>query len=248
MPKKQILGSIIVLILLSFVCTYIYDNYKVVKETKLVINEKKNCIGNLDLYYTDKDGNNYYLYCLDSIAIDYGDRILDLDKALTINEIGMDFIYDEVKKNGETITYKDGGSLKYSNNNFSLLSCQTVDGNNDYYFGPSNMEYREGFCMEKPYTCSFTRTYLILDTSDSNDEKYMYLTLREYQEEEVVTVKVEKELISNIIEDTYYEFKFASIGKSKNTDIEKLFKSNRLLSVNPTDKIGLDQINENICK
>ena len=76
----------------------------------------------------------------------------------------------------------------------------------------------------------------------------MYLTLREYQEEDVVTVKVEKELISNVIEDTYYEFNFASIGKSKNTDIEKLFKSNRLLSVNPTDKIGLDQINENICK
>ena len=39
---------------------------------------------------------------------------------------------DEVKKNGETVTYKDGGSLKYSNNDFSLLSCQTVDGNNDY--------------------------------------------------------------------------------------------------------------------
>lgn len=248
MPKKQIFGSIIVLILLAFICMYIYDNYKVVNTTKLIVEEKENCIGNLDLYYTDSKNNNYYLYCLDKITVDYGDRTLDLNKALERKQIGMDFVYDEVKKDGDVITYKDGGSLKYSNNIFSLLSCQTVDGNNDYYFGPSNMEYREGFCREVPYTCSFTRTYLVLDISDSNDENYVYLTLREFQEEEVVTVKVKRSLASVIIEDNNYEFKFASTGKSTNLDIKSLFESNTLLSINSTDKIGLDQINENVCK
>ena len=82
MPKKQIFGSIIVLVLLSLVCMYIYDNYKVVNKTKLIIDKKDNCIGNLDLYYTDSNGNNYYLYCLDDITVDYGDRKLDLNKAL----------------------------------------------------------------------------------------------------------------------------------------------------------------------
>ena len=248
MPKKQIFGSIIVLILLCFICMYIYDNFKVINTTKLIVNKKENCIGNLDLYYTDSKGNNYYLYCLDSLIVDYGDRTLELNKALDRKQIGMDFVYEEVKKDGDVITYKDGGSLKYSNSNFSLLSCETLDGNNDYYFGPSDMEYREGFCKEFPYTCSFTRTYLVLDISDSNDYEFIYLTLREFQEEEVVTVKVKRELASFIIEDNNYEFKFVSTGKSSNVDIKSLFESNTLLSINPTDKIGLEQINENVCK
>lgn len=248
MSKKQILKSIIVLVLLSFICIYIYDNYKKENITKLVINEKEDCIGNLDLYYTDTEGNNYYLYCLDKIIVDYGDRTLDLNKALDRKQITMDFVYEEVKKNGKVDSYRDGGSIKYNNDSFSLLKCQTLEGNNDYYFGPSNMEKREGFCEEVPYTCSFTRTYLILDTSISNDENYMYLTLKEFQAEEVVTVKVEKSIVPDIIEDTYYEFKFASTGKSDQTDIKTIFESNRLLEINSTEKVGLNQTNENICK
>jgi len=248
MPKKQIFGSIIILILLCFICMYIYDNFSVVNVTKLVIDKSDNCIGNLDLYYTDSDGNDYYLYCLDSLVVDYGDRTLELNKALERKQIEMDFIFEEVKKEGSVITYKDGGSLKYSNNDFTLLSCQTVDGNNDYYFGPRDMEYREGFCREVPYTCSFTRTYLVLDMSDSNDYDYVYLTLREFQEEEVVTVKVKRSLASVIVEDNNYEFTFASTGKSSSIDIKTLFESNTLLSINSTDRIGFDQINEDICK
>lgn len=248
MPKKQIFGSIIVLVLLSFICMYIYDHYKVENVTKLIVDEKDSCIGNLELYYTDLDGNNYYLYCLDKITVDYGDRTLDLNKALDRKQITMDFVYEQVKTNGQVDSYRDGGSIKYSNSKFSLLACQTVSGNHDYYFGPSNMEYREGFCEEEPYTCSFTRTYLVLDTSDSNDQNFVYLTLREFQAEEVVTVKVEKDLVPEIIEDTYYEFKFASTGKSDQTDIETIFESNSLLMITATDKNGLEQINEPVCK
>lgn len=248
MPKKQIFGSIVIIVLLSFICIYIYDNYKVVNTTELVIDKKEKCIGNLNLYYTDFNNNNYYLYCLDEMIVDYGDRTLELNKAFEMKQITMDFIYEQFKENSNIISYDDGESKKYSNNNFSLLSCKTISGNHDYYFGPSDMEYREGFCQDVPYTCSFTRTYLVLDMSESNDDKYIYLTLREFQAEEVVTVKVKRELASKIIEDNYYEFKFASTGKSSNVDIKSLFEANTLLSVNPTDKIGLEQINENVCK
>lgn len=248
MPKKQLFGSILVLILLSFICMYIYDNYKVVNVTKLTVDEKNKCIGNLELYYTDSKGRNYYLYCLDKLTVDYGDRKLELNDALDRKQITMDFVYEQVKENGKTNSYYDGGSIKYSNDSFSLLACKTISGNNDYYFGPSNMEYREGFCEEIPYTCSFTRTYLVLDISDSNDEAYVYLTLREFQAEEVVTVKVKRSLASVIVEDNNYEFKFASTGKSSDVDIKSLFESNTLLSINSTDRVGLDQINEDVCK
>lgn len=248
MPKKQILKSIIILVLLSFICIYIYNHYKVVNITELVITNKENCIGNLDLYYTDENGNNYYLYCLDKIVVDYKDRSLELNKALDRKQITMDFVYEEVKKNGSAISYDDGGSLKYSNDKFSLLACKTLSGNNDYYLGPSNMEYKEGFCIDTPYTCSFTRTYQVLDVSDSNDSKYTFLTLKEYQKEEVVTVKVKKELASNLLEDNYYEFKFGSVGKNDKVDIKTIFESNLLLMINETEKIESEQINESICK
>jgi len=248
MTKRQILKMIIVIIILSFICIYIYDNYKVENVTKLVINEKEECNGNLDLYYTDKEGNNYYLYCLDEIIVDYGDRTLDLNKALERKQITMDFVYEEVKKDGKVNTYWDGGSIKYNNNDFSLLKCQTTLGNNDYYFGPSSMTKKEGFCIEEPYTCSFVRTYLILDTSISNDENYIYLTLKEYQDEEVVTVKIDKTLVPEIVEDNYYEFRFTSTGKSNETDIKSIFESNKLIEINKTIRTGLNQINENLCK
>lgn len=223
----------------------IYDKFKTEKEIKLVISEKENCHGNLDLYYTDTDGNHYYLYCLDGITVDYGDRTLELNKALEAKQISMDFVSFTLKKKD---SFDDGSSIIYRNSNFSLLQCHTIEENKDYYFGPSNMDYREGFCKEEAYTCSFTRTYLVLDVSDSNDSEFIYLTLREYQGEEVVTVKVDRYLNEEILEDYYYEFQFGSTGKSKEIDIKNIFDSNILLSITSTDKVGLEQMNENVCK
>lgn len=39
---------------------------------------------------------------------------------------------------------------------------------------------------------TFIKTYNILNMIDSNDENYIYLTIRQFQEEEIKTVKVEK--------------------------------------------------------
>lgn len=245
MPKKQILGSVLILVILSFVCMFIYDKFKIEKEIKLVVSEKENCHGNLDLYYTDTDGKHYYLYCLDGITVDYGDRTLELNKALEAKQISMDFVFSKLKKKD---SFDDVGSIISRNPDFSLLQCHTTEENKDYYFGPSNMDYREGFCKEEAYTCSFTRTYLVLDVSDSNDSEFIYLTLREFQGEEVVTVRVNRNLIEEISEDTYYEFQFGSTGKSEETDIKNIFDSNLLLSIMETDKVGLEQINENVCK
>lgn len=245
MPKKQIVGSILIIIVLSFICMVIYDRFKIEKEIQLAVSENQNCHGNLDLYYTDSNQNHYYLYCLNHMIVDFGDRTLELNKALEAKQINMDFVFSNLKKKD---TFDDGGSVIYRNSDFALLQCNTLEGNHDTYFGPSNMQYREGFCKENAYTCSFIRTYLVLDVSDSNDDNFIYLTLREFQGEEVVTVKVNRELNSEIIEDSYYEFQFASTGKSIETDINTIFNSNQLLAITLTDKMGTNQINENSCK
>lgn len=249
MSKKQILGIIVILIFLCFVCKFIYTEFKVdeaEKQTKLVITETDKSSVKFDLYYTDDDVN-YYVYNLDKIIVDYGDRKLELNRALETKQITMDFVLEYVKNNGTTDSYWDGGTNKYSNSELSVLECKTLDGNSDYYFGPSNMEYKEGFCKDEPYICQFVRTYLIVDISESNDENFAYLTLREFQGEDVVTVKVKKQFTIDMIEEAYYEFTFGSLG-NLDEDIKSLFDNNRLLSVVMTDKIGLEQINDSICR
>lgn len=247
MPKKQIFGSILILIILSFVCIFIYDQFKDVKEDKknrLVV-EKGNF--NLTLYYTDSDKRNYYLYGIDKIIVDYMDHSLELDNALEAKQITMDQVIELIGMENKN-SYQDGGSTKISNQELSLLQCQTIDGNHDYYFGPSDMSYREGFCKSIPYICSFVKTYYISDISNSNDKKYSYLTLREFEGEEVVTIKVNKNLTSGIQEDNYYEFQFGSLTASNKIDIKSLFESHVLLSITLAEKQGLEQKNEDICR
>lgn len=247
MPKRQIIGSILILIILSFICMFIYDEFKDRKEerqTKLVVEGKNS---GLTLYYQDSNKKNYYLYDFSQVTVDYGDHSLDLNKALEAKQITVNEIISLIGTDN-IIHYKDGGSTKIYNQNLSLLQCQTIDGNEDYYFGPSNMQYAEGFCREVPYICSFIRTYLVLDISDSNDKKYSYLTLKEFQSEEVTTIKVEKELVFDIEEDQYYEFQFGSLTENDKTDIKNLFDSHLLLSISHTEKEGLEQVNENVCK
>lgn len=248
MPKRQIFGSLIILVVLSFICMMIYDEFKDVKnerETKLIV-EKGN--SGLKLYYIDSTNRNYYLYGLDKITVDYGDRKLELNKALEARQITIAEIVSLIGNKNE-LPYWDGGSVKINNDNLALLQCHTPSGNLDYYFGPSDMEYKPGFCEDEPYICLFTKTYLVLDVSDSNDDNYIYLTLKMFQGEEVVTVKVKKNLIGNsILEDQYYEFQFASKGNSSNENIEAIFDSHELISITVTEKEGFEQINESVCE
>lgn len=247
MPKKQIFGSIIILVVLCFVCMFIYDEFKDRKDDRKILLLTDTGKSQLILYYNDNENNNYYLYGLNEVVVDYGDRTLELDKALEARQISINDIYSIIGEDHK-ISYDDGGSVKINNDKISFLQCNTLDGNKDYYFGPSNMEYREGFCKNSPYVCSFTKTYLILDICNSNNENYVYLTLRMFQDEEIVTVRVDKSLINNILEDNYYEFEFASLGSSDLNDIKSVFENHKLISINATDKIESEQINDNVCK
>ena len=85
----------------------------------------------------------------------------------------------------------------------------------------------------------------MLDVEESNDEELVYLTLRAFQEEEVETVKVKKEIVKNIKEDHTYEFKFNYIEDKKIEDnIKSIFENSELVKVFETTKEGLDQRND----
>lgn len=92
---------------------------------------------------------------------------------------------------------------------------------------------------------SFIRTYNILNVAESNDEKYIYLTIRQFQEEEVQTIKVEKELCPNIVKGKNYEFTIKPNYRMED-NILSIFNNSKILEIKETNKIGLEQIQESI--
>ncbi len=91
----------------------------------------------------------------------------------------------------------------------------------------------------------FIRTYKILNIAESNDEKYLYLTIRQFQAEEVQTIKVERKLCPEIEEDNNYEFTIKP-NKTINDNILSIFNNSEIILIEKTDKVGLEQIQEDI--
>lgn len=90
---------------------------------------------------------------------------------------------------------------------------------------------------------TFTKTYKIYNIADSNDYNYIYITVREFQGEEIETVKVERELFETL-EEEYYEFTFKITDGRITENIKNIFEYTELLSATKTDKTGLEQIND----
>ncbi len=211
----------------------------------------KNCDEKEVLYYalSDKD---IYTYCLDSVKIKENNKPVELkdyivDNPDIIDEISNAITVDTIYKDGGTTLYRDNGVTEYTNNGIAIIKCNTIDGNRDIYIGPKNMEYKNNFCksdIKKNNT--FIKTYHVLNVAESNDENYQYLTLRQFQVDEVVTVKVSKTITLNIEENKIYEFNFNRVGKKIEDNIKSIFENGVLLSVEETDKTGLNQIQESV--
>lgn len=93
---------------------------------------------------------------------------------------------------------------------------------------------------------TFTQTFRILNIIESNDSKYIYLTVRQFQCEEVETVKIKKNLASSVKANNNYEFTFRYTEKDVEDEIKSIFENMDIISIEKTDKEGLEQINEGI--
>lgn len=94
---------------------------------------------------------------------------------------------------------------------------------------------------------TFIRTYKVLNVAESNEEAYLYLTIRQYQFEEVVTVKVKRELCPDVSEGNSYEFTFRYTSKLvKDDTINDIFDNTDLIKIVYTDKEGMGQIQDGL--
>ncbi len=78
--------------------------------------------------------------------------------------------------------------------------------------------------------CSFAKRYNLLLVTDSDDEDYVFLTLKEYNVDEVDTVKVRRDVMPSLKKGNYYRFNF-STKKKIHDHIDEIFASSIILNV-----------------
>lgn len=86
--------------------------------------------------------------------------------------------------------------------------------------------------IDKDYKCLGTQTYKVLEIYDSDDDNYVFLTLK--KDDVIKTVKVSKVISSLVLVDGTYGFVFKS--NDVNEDIEYIFNNNEIINVIAVDK------------
>ncbi|MDO5555235.1 MAG: hypothetical protein Q4G09_00845 [Clostridia bacterium] len=118
------------------------DNFEILFYQKQPIDSYKTYTI-LDKSETEK--YDYTIYGHDgSVNIRIDGKDYSLKEALVENKITMDEIIAKANidlKNGKITgeTYKDGGSIVYKYDTYTIIKCHTLDGNRDVYIGAPNM-------------------------------------------------------------------------------------------------------------
>jgi len=105
----------------------------------------------IKLYYTTNDNQNYYLYCLDDIILNFENDILTLKEALISQKTNSDdllryFVKRSTFSSGAYFTDKNFHSIF----GISLIKCNELldagSTNDDIYLGPIFLEFENQFC------------------------------------------------------------------------------------------------------
>lgn len=98
-----------------------------------------------------KESYNIYYYGVEA-TIQIGNNKYDLIKSLSSKKTTLKKVLETTDK---VDVYKDGGSILYrsklnhysdNNHQYTILLCNTIDGNRDIYIGNKDMEYEDNFC------------------------------------------------------------------------------------------------------
>lgn len=97
----------------------------------------------------------------------------------------------------------------------------------------------------------FIRTYNIENVEECNNEAYIYVTVRQFQRDEIQTVKVERKLCPEVRKNKAYEFELVVTDETmveEDPSIETIFRCCKVIEITETDKLGTDQIQEQVIK
>ena len=120
-------------------------------------------------------------------------------------------------------------------NDFKSEKVETVVENEETIFN-NTLENKD----------DFTKTYNVLNLAESDDENYLYLTIKQFQNDEVETVKVLKSLANGVEANKNYEFTFQYGNENIEDNIKSIFENATLVQIKETDKTGLEQVQDTI--
>ena len=244
MKKRNVLGFICIgIIVLIIIGSIFYSkNDKNNQESNAVIFQasKINNCKNTKVYAEMTD-YQIISYCLDNIKINDGSS-KDIVDYLSNNNILK--VVDSWNKK---VLNNNNGTLYY-NSDYKIVKCN-LDNNKNLYVGTDDMTV-DDLCVKNSEKTAFKRTYQILNITDSDNEEYWFLTLKEYQVDEVITVKVKKEINPNLKEKKSYIFEFEFNGNCITDELKWILGNTYIVSIKPTDKIGMDATRDevNTCK
>lgn len=255
MKNKKIIYIVIPLILLIALIAFIFYKRNL-SNSNINISEEKECNHEPVLYY-EYNNKKIYSYCLSNIEITINNAKQELKEYLLNNS--LDSLISHLERlssydDGGTTVYKDGGSKKITTNGLTLIQCKTLEGNNDIYIGPKDMNMKMNFCQDNNKT--FTRTYYVDKVSNYTKQQYEGDTPVTYGKSLEVTLHEEnKEPVTVILNNTaetpkaneIYEFEFMVANKKELEDnIESIFKNCYIVEIRKTTKTGLAQRQDEI--
>lgn len=244
MKKRNVLGFICIgIIVLIIIGSIFYSkNDKNNQESNSVIFQasKINNCKNTKVYAEMAD-YQIISYCLDNIKINDGSS-KDI-----VNYLSNNNILKVVDSWNKKVLNNNNGTLYY-NSDYKIIKCN-LDNNKNLYVGTDDMTV-DDLCVKNSEKTAFKRTYQILNITDSDNEEYWFLTLKEYQVDEVVTVKVKKEINPNLKEKKSYIFELVFNGTCITDELKWVLGNTDIVSIKPTDKIGMDATRDevNTCK
>lgn len=240
MKKRNVLGFICIgIIVLIIIGSIFYSkNGKNNQESNAVIFQasKINDCNNTKVYAEMTD-YQIISYCLDNIKINDGSS-KDI-----VNYLSNNNILKVVDSWNKKVLNNNNGTLYY-NSDYKIVKCN-LDNNKNLYVGTNEMA-AEDLCVKENEKTAFKRTYQVLNITDSDNEEYWFLTLKEYQVDEVVTVKVKKEINPNLKEKKSYVFEFEFNGACITDELKWILENTDIVGIKSTDKIGMDAIRDEV--
>ena len=247
----------LLLLLLSFVLILVFIYYKSLFPKfdiyNIAVSQSDGELGLKKKFkYMDGDGQfDVWYYGINEVELCDGDGdCYQIEISIKHNQINMEKVKDFLSSQSELNNIKrfnlwDGGTTIYSNSRYTIIFCNTIDGNKDVYIGENNMfnKLNGAYCghMEST-TKQFTRTYYVVSAIDDNDEDYINVTLKAFQGETAI-VKLDRD--SNINVGKNYEFTFINYYEFEDT-IENIFEYSTVVGIKETSKVGMEQVNESI--
>ncbi len=101
--------------------------------------EKRKILNNIELYKYNSNYNLYY-YGLDEVNVNVNNETMSLEEALKTGKLTIDGIIAKANMdNVKSDMYKDGGSMIYWYDDYTIIKCHFLDGNRDVYIGSKDM-------------------------------------------------------------------------------------------------------------